>query len=94
LSAIFLCATFYHNHYAGTDQLINEDIQKDLDMAPFIKELQNIKTDGNCICKGWDRLAFHFKPMNIVRLVDESKEDLEEGGRRRNNIRGRNRHFG
>jgi hypothetical protein len=42
---------------------------------------------------GWNRLAFHYKPTNTVLLVDETQEDQEEGGRRRNMFRGRNRRF-
>jgi hypothetical protein len=59
----------------------------------YMKKLQNIKTDGKYICKGWNRLAFHYKPTNTVLLVNETEEDQEEGGRRRNNIRCRNRRF-
>jgi hypothetical protein len=29
--------------------------------------------------KGWDRLAFQFKLLNTVHLVDQAKEDQEEG---------------
>jgi hypothetical protein len=30
-------------------------------------------TNVEYICKGWNRLAFHFKPINTVRLRDERK---------------------
>jgi hypothetical protein len=56
-----------------------------------MKKLQNIDTNGKYICQRWNRLAFHFKPINIVYLVEETYEDKEEGGRRGNNTRGRNR---
>jgi hypothetical protein len=28
----------------------------------------SIPTNGKQICRGWNRLAFHFKPINMVRL--------------------------
>jgi hypothetical protein len=33
------------------------------------------------ICTGWNRLAFHLKPINIVRLLDKTqktKKNVEE----------------
>jgi hypothetical protein len=56
-----------------------------------MNKLQNIPITGKYICRGWNRLAFHLRPINIVRLVDETKEDHEKDGRRCNNIRGRKR---
>jgi hypothetical protein len=58
-----------------------------------MKKIQNVETNGKYICKGWNRLASHYKPTNTVLLVDETWEDQEEGGRKCNNIRGRNRRF-
>lgn len=35
------------------------------------------------IFKGSNRLAFHFKPVNIVGMVDETQEDQEKFGKKR-----------
>jgi hypothetical protein len=32
----------------------------------------NIETNEKYICKGWNRLAFHYKPTNTVLLIDET----------------------
>jgi hypothetical protein len=53
-----------------TDQLRNEDTRNELGVFLFVETLQNIKTNGKSICKGWNTLAFHFKPINILRLLD------------------------
>jgi hypothetical protein len=34
----------------------------------------------------WNRLGFHHKPTNTILLIDETYEDQEENGRRRNNF--------
>jgi hypothetical protein len=36
------------------------------------EKLQNIETNGKCICKRWNRLTFQLKSINIFRLVDET----------------------
>jgi hypothetical protein len=46
-----------------------------------MKTLQNIQTDRKYIYRGRNRFASHFKPINIVRLVDETHGDQEEGER-------------
>lgn len=46
--------------------------------------MKNItETNGKHIFKGCNRLAFHFKPVNIVGVVDETQEDQEEVGKKR-----------
>jgi hypothetical protein len=46
------------------DQVRNEDTQKELGI--FSNYENNSETNGKYICKEWYRLAFHFKPINIV----------------------------
>jgi hypothetical protein len=58
----------------------------------YTKKITEHRDKWKIICKGWNRLAFHYK-LKYRPLVDETYEDQEEGGRRRNNIRGRNRRF-
>jgi hypothetical protein len=38
----------------------------------YVTKLQNIETNGKYVCKGWNRLTIHFKPMDIVRLKDKT----------------------
>jgi hypothetical protein len=55
--------------FTRTDQLRNEDIINLLGFFSLYEQLQNVETNGKYICEGWNRFAFHFKPMNIVGRV-------------------------
>jgi hypothetical protein len=60
------------------DRLRNEDIRNELGIFPLHENLQNIETNGKYINKGWNRLAFYFKPIDIIRLIDKIQEDQKK----------------
>lgn len=53
-----------------TDQLRNVDIRKEMDIFPYSNKLQNKEISVKYVCKIWNRLAFHCRPITIS-LVDE-----------------------
>jgi hypothetical protein len=71
-------------------QLRNEDVRSELVLFPLYAEIIECR-DKWKIHLQRDSLAFHTKPLNIACLIEETLEDQEECGRRRNNIRGLNR---
>jgi hypothetical protein len=54
------------------DQLINEDIRNQFRIPPLYKQMTEYRDNGKYIYKGWNRLAFHYKPTNTVLLVNET----------------------
>jgi hypothetical protein len=57
--------------FIRTDQLRDEDIRNYLGTSFVYKKITEHRENGKCICNGWGRIAFHFKPINVVHLVDE-----------------------
>jgi hypothetical protein len=66
-----------------------------LSSAPSLsmRTLQNMGTSKEYNFKGLNKIALHYRLLNIVSPVDETLVDKGEGGRRRENIRGRNKRF-
>jgi hypothetical protein len=58
-----------------------------------MKKITEYREKWKYIYKEWIRLALHFKPINILHVVDETEEDKEESQRSHNNIRGQNWQF-
>jgi hypothetical protein len=48
-----------------------------LDTFPLDENITEHADKRKCICNGWNRLAFYNKPINVVRLVDETQEKVE-----------------
>jgi DMSO/TMAO reductase YedYZ heme-binding membrane subunit len=42
-----------------------------------MKKAQSVDASRKHMGKEWNRLAFHFKLLNIIHLVDQAKEDKE-----------------
>jgi hypothetical protein len=63
--------------FPRTHQLRDEDIRNYLGTFLVSKKFTGYRENGKYICKGWDRIAFHFMPLNFARLVDETEEYQE-----------------
>jgi hypothetical protein len=55
-----------------TNKLKTYDIQNGCVSSLYKTNLQNMEADGKYIHKGWSRLAFHWKPPDIIRVVEET----------------------
>lgn len=47
----------------------------------YMKNMTEFRDKRKCVTKGWNRLTFLFKPINIVGVVIEIQEDQEKAGK-------------
>jgi hypothetical protein len=60
-----------------TDQLRNQDLPNGVISSLCTKSITEFK-DKKFSSKGWNRLSFLFKSVNIVGVVNETQEDQEK----------------